>query len=182
MTTYNNNLLNKHLFDSLDQFYTDLLLKSCQGRQKLFRLLALQKIAQSVKSCSKLPSTIYLCLAESPSSLESSFTLRTNNILLKNIVSLNHQTQFMLIITKNKTNFVCISNDFAADVGSIDEGSSRLSKTKYPTLGKRWNFAIGTCGEIGDLISEKFFPLSVPASHTIASSKTLVFHLGKGST
>ena len=28
-------LLNKDLFDSLDQFYTDLLLKSCQGRQKL---------------------------------------------------------------------------------------------------------------------------------------------------
>ena len=31
----NKNLLNKDHFDSLDQFYTDLLLKSCQGRQKL---------------------------------------------------------------------------------------------------------------------------------------------------
>ena len=35
MTTFNKNLQNKDLFDNLDQFYTDLLLKSCQGRQKL---------------------------------------------------------------------------------------------------------------------------------------------------
>ena len=32
---YNKNLLNKDLFDSLGQFYTDLLLKRCQRRQKL---------------------------------------------------------------------------------------------------------------------------------------------------
>ena len=54
MTTFNETLLNKDLFDSLDQFYTDLLLKSCQGRQKFSRLLALQKVAQNVKSCSKV--------------------------------------------------------------------------------------------------------------------------------
>ena len=54
MTTFNKTLLNKDLFDSLDQFYTDLLLKSCQGRQKFSRLLALQKVAQNVKSCSKV--------------------------------------------------------------------------------------------------------------------------------
>ena len=48
MTTFNENLLNKGLFDSLDQFYTDLLLKSCQGRQTFLW------VARTTKSCSKV--------------------------------------------------------------------------------------------------------------------------------
>ena len=59
LTTFYENLLNKDLFDSLDQLHTDLLLKSCQGRQKLLQ------VGRTTKSCSRRLKLLKSCRAQS---------------------------------------------------------------------------------------------------------------------
>ena len=52
--TFNKNLLNKGLFDNLDQFLPIYCSKVAKEGKSCSRLLALQKVAQNAKSCSKV--------------------------------------------------------------------------------------------------------------------------------